>query len=106
MRYLLGALVFVFFAAAPAFGAANFPCADNTTSCDPYSPDETDTVTSGWVGGDYLQCTARGKLGQHCWEKVETTTPDTYICGGVRHNGGCACNTKTLEVRGLCVYYP
>ncbi|HEX8152540.1 MAG TPA: hypothetical protein VF698_05415 [Thermoanaerobaculia bacterium] len=98
-----GFLVTVLLLIAPcAFAqvSGDGPCGDTATPCVQEPPSDG---TSG--GGDFVACSAYGKLGQRCW----TSEVDPWIgfrCKKVERSAGCYCDTARKKVTGYCTYQP
>lgn len=111
-RLVYGALLVLMILALPVFGATTYPCADNTTSCDPYAADEE---TESWMAGTVKPptpetCYAIGSKGQGCWgciEQYEGPQPTgKMFCGLVRKSGSCTCQGygTYCSMMGDCTY--
>jgi len=105
---ILAALVIGCFAVSPAF-AVDFPCADNTTSCDPWAADQ-DTggqmgtgAGSDWNGGNYTACIARGSQNQGCW-RTGLDENNVERCFRVQESQSCGCHKVSKQLVGACIY--
>lgn len=52
----------------------------------------------------YLQCTAKGNLGQKCQMVVYHAVTKVKMCASVTQAGGCQCDPATLVASGSCQY--
>lgn len=114
-RWMYGVVMILSVVAAGAAFGESYYCDDGTITCVEMPPgyeggDNTGGGGSKWLGGDYIQCTAKGSRGQGCWEVQTTYDPRTrslvQSCGFVSHNAACACNYETFDTKGICSYYP
>jgi hypothetical protein len=107
-RLLVLTGIALLFSAFPLSGATQYPCADNTTTCDPYASDQetsNGTSTGGswrWYGSPYYYCGANARWGQKCWDAVLNPETKVLECRQVNSSARCACHMDTKETVGMC----
>jgi len=75
------------------------PCAGTT------DPDVCFWSDLGWASaGGYSACEALGASGQMCMIAAQDLTSNVKSCAYVTRSASCNCDSRTLNVSGICTY--